>query len=304
MTVSDFRPTTLDDIVGQPEIIRFLKAVCKGPIRDFPHCNLYGPPGTGKTTAAYAIGHELLGDFFEGNFFALNASDERGIKTVQDRIIPWLGQLPQGEARRKIVFLDEADKLTPDAQSALRAPIEEYEADNLFIFACNEVQRLIPPLRDSRLFPLGFRPLKDADLRELLLRVGELAGIAPDPKRIDAAIRHARGDARRAISVFQNEFGEGDKFLRLDEEIRKVFDTATGAKDQRLLRFLGFLREEGFTNWEEVLSTIAHMGRDGLLPLGDRRPQFVANAVQFAWRCSMVQLPLFQVEGFLVNEVP
>ena len=134
-----YRPKKLDEIVGQEEIVIRLKKYVSE--RNMPHLLFSGPPGVGKTTAAICLARELYGDSWRRNFLETNASDERGINVVREKIKDFARTRPFGEAEFKIIFLDEADALTPDAQNALRRTILE-EIPNRLQLAHKSICRL------------------------------------------------------------------------------------------------------------------------------------------------------------------
>ncbi|KUJ98621.1 MAG: Replication factor C small subunit, partial [Thermococcales archaeon 44_46] len=116
--VEKYRPERLDDIVGQDHIVKRLKHYVK--TGSMPHLLFAGPPGTGKTTSALCLARELFGEHWRHNFLELNASDERGINVIREKVKEFARTKPIGGASFKIIFLDEADALTQDAQQALR----------------------------------------------------------------------------------------------------------------------------------------------------------------------------------------
>jgi len=122
--IEKYRPRKLDDVAGQDQIIERLKAYAK--TKNVPHLMFAGPAGTGKTTSAIALSKEIFGDTWRQNFNELNASDERGIGIIRGKIKNFARTAPIGKAQFKIIFLDEADSLTTDAQAALRRTIEKY----------------------------------------------------------------------------------------------------------------------------------------------------------------------------------
>ena len=128
--IEKYRPLTLEDVVGQPEITRRLRAyVGTGSM---PHLLFAGPAGVGKTTCALALARGFFGDAWRQNFIELNASDERGIEVVRNRIKEFARTAPIG-AEFKIIFLDEADALTQSAQAALRRTMERYSQCSYFL---------------------------------------------------------------------------------------------------------------------------------------------------------------------------
>ncbi|MBI0583253.1 MAG: AAA family ATPase [Methanomassiliicoccus sp.] len=132
--IEKYRPKTLKDIVGQKDIVDRLESYVQ--TKNLPHLMFAGPAGTGKTTSAIALAKGLYGDNWKGNFNELNASDERGIDVVRGKIKDFARTAPMGGAGFKIIFLDEADALTGDAQAALRRTMEKYSRTCRFVLSC------------------------------------------------------------------------------------------------------------------------------------------------------------------------
>ena len=131
--------------------------------KSMPHLLFSGSPGVGKTTAALCLAQDLYGDTWRENFLELNSSDERGIDVIRTKVKDFARTKPIGDAPFKVIFLDESDALTSDAQNALRRTMEKYSDICRFILSCNYPSKIIPPIQ-SRCAIFRFSPLKTEDL--------------------------------------------------------------------------------------------------------------------------------------------
>lgn len=195
-----YRPNNLNEIVGQDIIVTRLKSYVK--INNIPHMLFSGAAGTGKTSAAIAIAQELYGDNWHSNFTELNASDERGIDVVRNKIKNFARTAPLN-SQFKIIFLDEADALTPDAQSALRRTMESYSISCRFILSCNYSSKIIEPIQ-SRCAIYRFRPVSDTDIKSRITFIADQEGLTLIDSALDAICYVANGDLRRAINTLQS----------------------------------------------------------------------------------------------------
>ncbi|WP_297884593.1 replication factor C small subunit [uncultured Halorubrum sp.] len=209
--IEKYRPQTLDDIHGQEAIVERLQSYIAQD--DVPHLLFSGPAGIGKTTAATAIAREIYGeDNWRGNFLELNASDQRGIDVVRDRIKGFARSSFGGDFR--IVFLDEADSLTDDAQSALRRTMEQFSDNTRFILSCNYSSKIIDPIQ-SRCAVFRFSPLSDEAVSGMVREIAAAEEIEVTDAGVDALVYAADGDMRRAINSLQAAATTGDV---VDEE--------------------------------------------------------------------------------------
>ncbi len=195
-----YRPASLDAIVGQEEVVTRLKAYVRAG--NLPHLLFAGPAGTGKTTSAIALARDLFGDEWRASLFELNASDERGLDVVRVKIKDIARTKSIGEAGFKIIFLDEADNLTSDAQAALRRTMETYTRTARFILSCNYSSRIIEPIQ-SRTAVFRFRPLKPEAIRTYLGMIAKGESITITREGMDALVYIAEGDMRKAVNALQ-----------------------------------------------------------------------------------------------------
>jgi len=209
--IEKYRPQTLDEIKGQDDIVERLQSYIEQ--RDLPHLLFSGRAGIGKTTAATAIAREVYGDDWRGNFLELNASDQRGIDVVRDRIKNFARSSFGGHDYR-IIFLDEADSLTSDAQSALRRTMEQFSDNTRFILSCNYSSKIIDSIQ-SRCAVFRYSPLSDEAIAAQVDEIAAAEGIEVTDAGREALVYAAGSDMRRAINSLQAAATTGEV---VDEE--------------------------------------------------------------------------------------
>ncbi|KAG7892620.1 hypothetical protein KL925_000794 [Ogataea polymorpha] len=230
--VEKYRPTKLDDVVGNKETVESLKRIAEEG--NMPHLIISGLPGIGKTTSVLCLAHELLGDQFRDAVLELNASDDRGIEVVRNKIKQFAQkkvQLPPG--RHKIVILDEADSMTPGAQQALRRTMEIYSNTTRFAFACNQSSKIIEPLQ-SRCAILRYNKLEDEEILRNLLHIIKQEKIEYTNDGLEALIFTAEGDMRQAINNLQSTF-YGFNFVN-SENVYRIVDSPHPLVISKMLR--------------------------------------------------------------------
>jgi replication factor C small subunit len=196
-------------------------------LKNLPHLMFAGAAGTGKTSAAIALAHELYENEWQSNFTELNASDERGIEVVRNKIKNFARTAPVS-APFKIIFLDEADSLTPDAQSALRRTMESFSMSCRFILSCNYSNKIIEPIQ-SRCAVYRFTPLRPTDVKAQLRHIAKKERIAISDDALNAITYVAGGDLRRAINTLQSAAS-----IEKDIEEETIYQIAATADPQTI----------------------------------------------------------------------
>lgn len=261
--VEKYRPNKLSEVVGQDNIVKRLKSYVDK--RNVPNQLYSGTAGIGKTSCAIALTKELFGEKgFQQNFLELNASDERGIDVVRNTIKDFARTLAFN-ADFKIIFLDEADALTSDAQQALRRTMEKYTQTARFILSCNYSSRIIEPIQ-SRCVIFRFTPLQAGDIKKKLKEIAKNEGINLTDKAMDAIIYVSRGDMRRAINVLQ-----GSAFIEKEISEKTVYNVSSRARPEEIKKMLNLAFNKKFKEAREQLDKLMYeygmSGEDVILQL-------------------------------------
>lgn len=195
-----YRPTTFEKVVGQREIIKRVQSLVQA--LNIPHMLFAGPAGTGKSTLALAVVKSLFGDAWKENYLELNASDERGIDVVRQKVKDFARTKALENIPFKVIFLDEADALTREAQQALRRTMENYTNTCRFIMSCNYSSNIIDPIQ-SRCVVFRFKLLEKKDIMEIIKRIADQEKLKLTDDAYQTLYEASEGDCRRAINLLQ-----------------------------------------------------------------------------------------------------
>jgi len=251
-----YRPKSVDDVSHQEEVVSMLKSCLKAD--SLPHLLFYGPPGTGKTSTILAIAKDMFGDLYKKRVLELNASDERGISVVRNKIKTFAKGAISTSASAppfKVIILDEADAMTPDAQSALRRTMEEYSTVTRFCLVCNYVSRIIEPLA-SRCAKFRFKPLPQEAIVQRLGMICEKEGLKCEPTVLDVVNNVSGGDLRKAITFIQGASRIGGGEI----DAQTIIDMAGAVPDEAVQVLVDTLRTDKYEVMEAQVQSITRQG--------------------------------------------
>jgi len=255
--VEKYRPNSLDQITTQDNIIESLRNGIK--TKNIPHLVFYGGPGCGKTSTILALSKELFGQKnYSKRIIELNASDERGINVVRDKIKMYAKQAVKNDDNIppwKIIILDEADTMTSDSQFALRRIIEEYSKVTRFCFICNYHNKIIDPII-SRCSIFCFKPISDQDICNKLKNICEIENFKCSDILLNKIIKISRGDLRKAINLLQKCYN-----LHNEKDTDEILEEVSGIIPQE--QFNTLINNINQKNFDAINKNIENITLNG-----------------------------------------
>lgn len=302
-----YRPKTFSDIRGQKEIVKRVKSFVEQ--KNMPHLLFAGPAGVGKTSLALVIVRQFFTDSWHQNFLELNASDERGIDVIRIKVKDFARTKAIGDVPFKIIYLDECDALTKEAQQALRRTMENYTTTCRFILGCNYSSKIIDPIQ-SRCAVFRFKPLDKAEQLKIIEKISHDEGLKIDEKAKEALITVSEGDCRKLENLLQSS-----SVLGKDISEDSIFSIASSAKPKEVIDILKLATENKFIDArDKLLDTMLKHGLSGLdiikqiqkeiLNLdidGRAQLELIAKCGEAEFRISEGSDEFIQLEAFLAN---
>jgi len=303
-----YRPSALDDIIGQDRIINRFKGFVE--IGRVPHLLLIGREGVGKTTAALALAKDLYGEFYRSNFLELNASDEGKVEVMRGKVNRYTQISPALGRNFKLVFMDEADYLSSGAQAALRRIVEKHSNICRFIFSCNFPHRIIEPII-GRCSQFRFRPINSKDMYPFLEKVVEKESIDITNDALALLSKLSQGSMRKSLNVLDTIKSSNMSSIDIAEiyeltywvdydEIRDLLriirekDMSAATKKLNQLLFVKCYTEK------EVVKAITEVVEESDLPMKVKlRSISFLGTVEF--RISVGSSPFVQLRAFMAD---
>ncbi len=252
-----YRPKDFSSIKGQTHIIDKVKAFVE--MKNMPHLLFAGPAGIGKTTLSLVVARQLFGDQWHHNFLELNASDERGIDVVRNKVKDFARTKALGDVPFKIIYLDECDALTKEAQQALRRTMENYTKTCRFILSCNYSSKIIDPIQ-SRCLVFKFKPLSKEEIFSIIEKIAKDEKLEISSSAKDALFSACGGDCRRVENILQSAASLDKK---ISEEV--IFTVASLAKPKEVKEILEICAKSDFLSARKLLlNTMLEYGLSGV----------------------------------------
>ncbi|XP_015177923.1 PREDICTED: replication factor C subunit 2 [Polistes dominula] len=273
--IEKYRPQVFTDIVGNEDTIARLSVFAQHG--NTPNIIIAGPPGVGKTTTILCLAHLLLGPSFKDAVLELNASNDRGIDVVRNKIKMFAQKkVNLTKGKHKIVILDEADSMTDGAQQALRRTMEIYSNTTRFALACNNSEKIIEPIQ-SRCAMLRYGKLSDAQVLAKVIEVCQKENVSYTDDGLEAIVFTAQGDMRQALNNLQsthNGFGHvnGTNVFKVCDEphpllVKEMLELCTQGNICKAFQIMQHLWNLGYSA-EDIIGNIFRVCKN--LPIEEK----------------------------------
>lgn len=261
-----YRPSSIQNIIYHEKITKTIVNYLEA--NKLPHLLFYGPPGTGKTSSILAIAKHYYKEDFHNMILVLNASEERGIETVRNRIKQFVttSGLPENKNTPpfKLIILDEIDAMTEDAQAILRKVIEKYVNNVRFCFICNYLKKINPAIQ-SRCIIFRFKPIPEIDMYNFIINICTKENIKINDVIIKLIIKRSNGDMRKLLNILQSVYmyihssnsystsNEDTPIIINENNVSKILSCPTNDK---IIDILKFIQENNLEKSYEYLINI------------------------------------------------
>ena len=272
--IEKYRPNTIENIYGS-DIKKKLYEMKKNNF--IPNIICIGPSGTGKTTSILTIANELINNknLLEQQVIELNASDERGIDIVRNKIKTFTNKkVNNPNFPYKIIILDEADSMTISAQQALRRIMEDEKKHTFFCFSCNNLASIIEPIQ-SRSYILRFKKLEEEDIFNKIKSISQIENLKISDNLLKIISQNSDGDMRKGINYLQSlmyldldNFDEKKLYEVLEipypKIINKIFENIKQNNLEEIFKIIDMLIYQKFTNFDLTNSVLKYIQKNDI----------------------------------------